>query len=111
MVGKIFINYRREDDAGFTQTLYQRLENEFSSENLFMDVEGHIRPGDDLVEVLSEQVAQCAVFMAVIGPRWAQLAARSADKNDFVTIEIRAALETKTAAKADHQNAVRTRQP
>ena len=30
MSGKIFINYRRGDDAGFTQALYQRLETEFT---------------------------------------------------------------------------------
>ena len=44
MAGKIFINYRRGDDAGFTQALYQRLEDEFTAVNLFMDVEGHISP-------------------------------------------------------------------
>jgi hypothetical protein len=49
MAGKIFINYRRGDDAGFTQALYLRLESEFASGDLFMDVEGHIKPGDDFV--------------------------------------------------------------
>ncbi len=31
MAGKIFINYRRGDDPGFTQALYMRLEDEFSA--------------------------------------------------------------------------------
>jgi hypothetical protein len=31
MAGKIFINYRRGDDPGFTQALYLRLESEFAS--------------------------------------------------------------------------------
>jgi hypothetical protein len=43
--------------AGFTQALYLRLESEFASGDLFMDVEGHIKPGDDFVEVLNAQVA------------------------------------------------------
>src|SRR5262249_52436846 len=94
MPGKIFINYRRGDDSGFTQALYQRLEDEFAASNLFMDVEGHIKPGDDFVEVLNSQVAEADVVLAVIGPRWAELmTARADDPDDFVAIEIKAALD------------------
>jgi TIR domain len=94
MTGKIFINYRRGDEAGFTQALYHRLEDEFSAAELFMDVEGQIRPGDDFVEVLNRQVCGAEILLAVIGPRWADLlAARANDPNDFVVIEIRAALD------------------
>src|SRR5262245_43127438 len=94
MPGKVFINYRRGDDAGFTQALFQRLEDEFAAADLFMDVEGHIKPGDDFVDVLNRQVAACDVLLAVIGPRWADLmAARTDDRDDFVAIEIKAALD------------------
>ena len=94
MAGKIFINYRRGDDAGFTQALYMRLEDEFAAGDLFMDVEGHIKPGDDFVDVLNRQVAQCDVLLAIIGPRWADLMSeRRDDKDDFVAIEIKAALD------------------
>ena len=94
MPGKIFVNYRRGDDPGFTQALYQRLEDEFPAGDLFMDVEGHIKPGDDFVEVLRSQVAACDVLLAVIGPRWAELlAARLSETDDFVGIEIKAALD------------------
>ena len=94
MAGKIFINYRRGDDAGFTQALYLRLEDEFPPGDLFMDVEGHIKPGDDFVEVLNAQVGAADVLLAVIGPRWADLlAARAGDPDDFVAIEIKAALD------------------
>jgi TIR domain len=93
MAGKVFINYRRDDDPGFTRALYQRLEQEFPGEDIFMDVEGHIKPGDNFREVLTGWVAACDVFLAVIGPRWADLMGkRSGDPNDFVTIEIGAAL-------------------
>jgi hypothetical protein len=92
-VGKIFINYRRGSDAGFAQALYQHLESEFAIDDLFMDVEGHIKPGDDFIEVLNAQVAACDVFLAVIGPRWTRLlTARKGDPRDFVAIEIEAAL-------------------
>ena len=97
MAGKIFINYRRGDDAGFTQALYQRLEDEFTAADLFMDVEGHIKPGDDFVDVLNAQVALADVLLVVIGPRWGELlSARAADPDDFVAIEIKAALDRGT---------------
>jgi hypothetical protein len=85
---------RRGDDAGFTQALYLRLESEFASGDLFMDVEGHIKPGDDFAEVLNAQVAASGVVLAVIGPRWAELlAARQTGPDDFLVIELRAALD------------------
>jgi hypothetical protein len=94
MAGKIFINYRRGSDAGFAQALYQQLESEFAVDDLFMDVEGHIKPGEDFVEVLNAQVAACDVFLAVIGPRWTRmLTTRKGDPRDFVAIEIEAALD------------------
>lgn len=98
--GKIFISYRRDDDPGFALAVYQRLEQEFAGENLFMDVEGHIKPGDDFVKVLNDQVAKCDVLLAIIGAGW--VGARDADGNrrleketDFVRIEIASALKGK----------------
>jgi TIR domain len=94
MTGKIFINYRRGDDAGFTHALYLHLESEYASGDLFMDVEGHIKPGDDFFEVINAQIATCDVVLAVIGPRWAELLAeRKGDPDDFVAIEIKAAFD------------------
>ncbi|MGO9173721.1 MAG: tetratricopeptide repeat protein [Rhodomicrobium sp.] len=92
--GKIFINYRRGDDPGFTTALYMHLEGEFGADRLFMDVEGHIKPGDNFDEVLAAQVAQCEVLLVIIGPRWADLlTARAGDRGDWVAIEIKAALD------------------
>jgi hypothetical protein len=96
--GKIFISYRRSDDPGFAQALYLRLEQEFGSANVFMDVEGHIKPGDDFEKVLNEQVAQCDVLLAIIGESW--IGALDEDgkrrlekEGDFVRIEIGSALK------------------
>jgi hypothetical protein len=69
MGNKIFISYRRGDDPGFTQALLARLENEFSADQLFIDVD-NIPPGLDFVKVLGEQVSQCDALIAIFGPRW-----------------------------------------
>jgi formylglycine-generating enzyme required for sulfatase activity len=93
MPGKIFINYRRADDPGFTHALYQRLEAEFGAEELFMDVEGHIKPGDQFAVVINTRVAAADLMLAVIGPRWIDLlAARAGARNDYVVVEIQSAL-------------------
>ena len=77
--GKIFISYRRGDDPGFALFVHERLEQEFGRANLFMDVEGHIKPGDDFVKVLNDWVAQCDVLLAIIGEGWIE--ARDEDGN------------------------------
>lgn len=92
MAGKIFINYRRDDapdSAGFLDYL---LEQEFSREIVFKDVDS-IKLGDDFEAILSAEVANCDVFLSVIGTRWNELiSARRDDPKDFVRIEIKAAL-------------------
>lgn len=99
MAGNIFINYRRDDDAGFTQALYRRLEQTFPSESLFMDVD-NIAPGLDFVQVLNEEVARCDVVIAVIGKNWLSAADETGERRlhnpeDFVRIEIESALAQK----------------
>ena len=66
MTGKIFINYRRGDDAGHTGRLFDRLQDVFPPEQLFLDVD-NIAPGLDFVRVLNERVADCDIVLAVIG--------------------------------------------
>src|SRR5262245_49433462 len=93
MVGRISINCRRGDDPGHTQALRQILEQEYPAGALLTEVEDQIRPGDDFVAVLKRRVAACDVLLVVIGPRWADLLAQHAGAdNDFVAIEIEAAL-------------------
>ena len=97
MAAKIFISYRRDDSAGHTGRLTDRLAGEFGQDLLFMDVDG-IPLGMNFVKVLQEQVTKCAVLLAVIGPNW--LEARDEDGNrrledpsDFVRVEIATALK------------------
>src|SRR6476661_4983599 len=87
-MGKIFINYRRDDAIGTAGRLHDRLAHTFGRNNLFMDVDRV-----DFVEYLNA----CHAFLAVIGPNWLdakdELGRRRCDNpNDYVTIEIAAAL-------------------
>ena len=96
MAGKIFINYRREDSIGTAGRLHDRLAQSFGRDKLFMDVD-HIPAGVDFVKHLDSQVAECDVFLAIIGPNWLKAKnergrRRLDDPEDFVTIEIAAAL-------------------
>ena len=97
MSGKIFINYRRGDEPGFTQALLGRLEQAFPAERLFIDVD-NIPPGEDFVRMLELQVAQCDAMLTVIGTNWLDAAdeqggRRLDDPGDFVRIEIESALK------------------
>jgi TIR domain len=97
MAGKIFINYRRGDDSGNTGRLFDRLQEAFQPEQLFMDVDS-VAPGLDFVRVLEEQIGQCDALLAVIGKGWIDArddtgARRLDNPEDFVRIEIEAALK------------------
>jgi WD domain, G-beta repeat/TIR domain len=96
--GKIFLNYRRGDDAGTVGRLFDRLEQTFPRDQLFMDVEGHIKAGDDYVDVLRRQVGECDVLLVVIGPRWLTITdetgrRRLDNPDDWVRVEIVSALQ------------------
>ena len=97
MRGGVFICYRREDSAGFAGRIYDRLKNGLGRESVFIDVD-NIPAGRDFVEVLSERVGRCDALVALIGKNWLASAGkdnrhRLDDRNDFVRIEIEAALE------------------
>ena len=98
MAGKIFLSYRRKGAAGrFAHALFNQLEQAFPSENLFMGVEGGIKPGQDFVQVLEQEVSACDVMP---GADWSRLARRGRstgrspleNPEDFVRIEVESAL-------------------
>src|SRR5262245_7900283 len=97
MSAKIFVSYRRDDSAGHAGRVTDRLEREFGRDLLFMDVDG-IPLGVNFVKVLNEEVAKCGALLAVIGPNWLDVRdddgnRRLDNTNDFVRIEIAAALQ------------------
>ena len=97
MPGGVFLNYRRQDSPAYAGWLYDQLSSKFGTSQIFRDVDA-IEPGLDFVEVLNERVSQCDLLVAVIGPRWLDARDKNGkrrldDPNDFVRIELEAALE------------------
>jgi len=100
MAGKIFINYRRDDSIGMAGRLHDRLAQTVGRDKLFMDVD-HIPAGADFVAHLNNQVAECDVVLAIIGPNWLRAKDKAGQRrlhqpDDFVAIEIAAALARDT---------------
>ena len=97
MAAKVFISYRRADSAGYSGRVMDRLDRELGRDLVFMDVDA-IPLGTNFSKVLHEEVAKCGVLLAVIGPNWLDARdehgnRRLDDSNDFVRIEIAAALQ------------------
>ena len=92
----IFISYRRQDSAAHAGRLYDRLAAHFGAERVFMDVDD-LSPGEDFAAQIESRVASCDAMVVVIGRNW--LTARNdegklrlSDPNDFVGLEVAAAL-------------------
>ena len=97
MAAKVFISYRRVDSAGYSGRVMDRLDRELGRDLVFMDVDA-IPLGTNFSKVLHEEVAKCGVLLAVIGPNWLDArdehgSRRLDNSNDFVRIEIAAALQ------------------
>jgi len=96
----VFLSYRREETRHIAGRLADRLTDRLGPGQVFMDVET-IEPGADFAAVIAREVGSCRTLIALIGPTWAtttnqQRRRRLDDPNDFVVLEIRAALERGT---------------
>jgi TIR domain len=94
--GRIFISYRRDETGYAAGWLYDRLTDRFGGGQVFKDVDS-IQLGDDFVEVITRAVGACDVLLALIGDRWSTITdeqgqRRLDDRDDFVRLEIEAAL-------------------
>jgi TIR domain len=94
--GRIFISYRRDETAYPAGWLYDRLADHYGDGQIFKDVDS-IELGDDFVEVITRAVGSCDVLLALIGDQWLTITdedgqRRLDDPNDFVRLEIEAAL-------------------
>jgi hypothetical protein len=99
-MGKIFINYRREDSRGEARGLFDRLSARFPGQ-VFMDV-SVLDPGVDFVQAIDDEVGSCDAFVVVIGKGWLSITNASGqrrldDAQDFVRLEIATALKRKIA--------------
>ena len=97
MAAKVFVSYRRDDSAGYSGRVKDRLERAFGHTLVFMDVDA-IPLGTNFEKILNEEVANCSVLLAVIGPNWFEARdeygnRRLDNPRDFVRVEISAALQ------------------
>jgi hypothetical protein len=90
-----FLSYRRDDSAGFAGRLADSLEAAFGAGSVFRDIDD-IRPGQDFVDVINEQLRSACALLVMIGPRWLEVGAdgkrRLDAPDDFVCCEIEAGL-------------------
>jgi hypothetical protein len=96
---KVYISYRRSDYTGVAGRLYDRLSAELGGENIFMDVE-MIAPGTDFVAAIKQEIQFADIFLVLMGPAWSTTVnekglRRIEDAHDFVSLEIRFALEAR----------------
>ena len=94
---RIFISYRREDSAGHTGRLFDRLSDHFGLDQVFMDVDT-IAPGRNFVDAVRQAVGGCDGLVAIIGREWLAISAatggrRLDDEGDLVRLEVATALE------------------
>ena len=68
----IFISYRRDDTEGEAGRLFDDLVRSFGEDSVFMDVAG-INPGMDFRKAIDDNVANCGVLLAIIGPAWCSI--------------------------------------
>jgi TPR repeat protein len=97
MSGGVFICYRREETAFAARAIYDRVAQKVGRENVFLDVD-NIELGVDWFDALNERVAACDALVAVIGRNWVSGTDKDGgrrldDPDDFVRIEIEAALK------------------
>jgi hypothetical protein len=96
-LGRIFLSYRREETDFPAGWLHDRLAAHFGRDQVFRDVDD-IPLGANFPEVIAKAVASCDVLLALIGSQWVTITdeegkRRLDDPNDFVRLEIEAALQ------------------
>lgn len=92
----IILSYRRDDSAGVTGRIFDRLAQEFGTDRVFMDIDS-MPAGVDFHDHLQAILANCGALLVVIGKSWrAQRKgqpSRIMDPDDWVRIEVETALQ------------------
>jgi hypothetical protein len=94
---KIFVSYRRDDSAGVTGRIFDKLRLHVHQDHIFVDVD-KIHAGSDFYRAVKAAIESCDVLLAVIGPDWIGAKddtgeRRLEDESDFVRMEISSGLE------------------
>jgi TIR domain len=91
---RIFVSYRRED-IGIAGRICDRLQKRFGKKSIFFDIEA-IAPGAAFPADIHAALDECKVFLAIIGPHWAETDGAGQQKlfddDDWVRTEIEGAL-------------------
>ena len=95
-MGGIFISYRRDDTQGEARHLHADLQEHFGQEQVFIDV-ATLAFGRDFRVAIEEAIAQCNVFIVMIGDKWLTSVNQNGvrrldDAKDYVHLEVAAAL-------------------
>jgi hypothetical protein len=96
-VSTVFISYRRETAAGEARALFNDLVGRLGKSAVFMDVDS-IALGRDFRNVLQKTLGSCDLMLVIIDKDWAGFKdvggrTRLGDPNDFVRMEVEAALK------------------
>jgi hypothetical protein len=93
-VARIAISYRREDSAGITGRIFDRLVTHFGPDTVFRDVD-NIPLGVDFRQHIESVLAKTDVALIIIGKRWlgsGKTRRRIDDPTDPVRVEVETAL-------------------
>ena len=95
---RVFVSYRRDDVPDATDRLTETLKNRFGNDHVFVDID-NLEIGADFEDVIGDWISRCDVLLAVIGHNWqarrAEGTPRIQDPDDYVRLEIEAALRRK----------------
>lgn len=92
---KVFISYRRSDNANISGRIYDRLIHTFGKDNIFKDTYS-IPLGVDFKEYIRKEITKSDILLAIIGKGWLGLTKQNNKLNeplDFVRLEIASAFE------------------
>ncbi len=100
-MAQIFISYRRADSQANTDRIYERLVQAFGREAIFKDVD-NIPLGMHFPSHLENVIRDSKVVLVIVGRSWTTIKddegnLRLHDPEDFVRIEVEAALSLKNA--------------
>lgn len=91
----IFLSYRRQDTGPYTAWLYSHLNRRFPG-RVFFDIK-RIDAGAKFSDEIKQEVSQCKVLIAMIGPNWVKMQTESGKRridisSDLVRLEVAMAL-------------------
>ena len=93
---KIVVSYRRDDSAGVSGRLYDRLHLSFGRNAVFRDIDS-IPAGYDFRSYIDDMLRDADVLLCVMSSNWIgkgrRTGSRIMDPGDFVRVEVETAMQ------------------